>query len=315
MCIVLVTRNKKYTIILSNRDEFLSRPTLRVEWWPGPQSNVLSGRDLARPSRGTWLGITRQGRVAVLTNFREETEQGAGAAAISRGEITKEFLVSEKGVEEWIAEVLEMGVYKHVGGFSLMAGVLRKEMRGFAVVSNRSSVEEGGADYVLTEREDGVVGYECEGLSNSLYGDEWPKVKLGKKLLLHLREEGGMEEETFVERCFELLSYEPSQVGGALIYLGRILSRIRQLMEHFASRFLFPSLLCQRCRQYLRIIHRVFLLVLSTIMFLKIISRNGLPRINLGYMERVNRQSCLLIARMGEWCSLSGHCGMRRDRL
>lgn len=209
MCIVLVTRNKKYTIILSNRDEFLSRPTLRVQWWPSPHSNVLSGRDLARPSRGTWLGITRQGRLAVLTNFREETEQVAGAAAISRGEITKEFLMSDKGVEEWIAEVLETGVYKNVGGFSLMAGVLRKKMRGFAVVSNRSSVEEGGADYVLTEREDGVVGYECEGLSNSLYGDEWPKVKLGKRLLGRLREEESMDEDTFIERCFELLSYGP----------------------------------------------------------------------------------------------------------
>ena len=133
----------------------------------------------------------------------------AGAAAISRGEITKEFLMSDKGVEEWIAEVLETGVYKNVGGFSLMAGVLRKKMRGFAVVSNRSSVEEGGADYVLTEREDGVVGYECEGLSNSLYGDEWPKVKLGKRLLGRLREEESMDEDTFIERCFELLSYGP----------------------------------------------------------------------------------------------------------
>lgn len=160
------------------------------------------------------MGITRQGRVAVLTNFREETEQGAGAAAISRGEITKEFLESNKGVEDWIAEVLETGVYKHVGGFSLMAGVLRKSMKGFAVLSNRSSIDDGGADYVLTEREDGVVGYECEGLSNSLFGDEWPKVKLGKKLLCQLREEEELDEDTFIERCFELLSYEPCQMEG-----------------------------------------------------------------------------------------------------
>jgi uncharacterized protein with NRDE domain len=211
MCIVLVTRNKKYIVILSNRDEFLSRPTLRAQWWPHPHTHILSGRDLARPTRGTWLGITRQGRFAVLTNFREETEEGAGAAALSRGEITKEFLTSEKGVEEWIQEVLETGVYKNVGGFSLMAGVLRRRMkRGVAVVSNRSCVEEGGADYVLTEGEDGeVVGYECEGLSNSLFGDEWPKVKMGKKLLGELREEDVVDETAFIERCFELLSYAP----------------------------------------------------------------------------------------------------------
>src|SRR6266496_4647681 len=150
MCIVLVTRTKKYSIILSNRDEFLARPTIRATWWPTPDNNILAGRDLARPSHGTWLGITRQGRIAVLTNYREECEQDAAAAAVSRGEITKEFLLSEKDVEEWIQEVLESGVYSTVGGFSLMCGIFRKGGRGFAVVSNRSSLERG-ADYVLEE--------------------------------------------------------------------------------------------------------------------------------------------------------------------
>ena len=109
MCIVLITRTKKYSIILSNRDEFLARPTMRATWWPTPHNYVLAGRDLARPSHGTWLGITRQGRIAALTNYREESEQGATAAAVSRGEITKEFLFSDKDVEEWIQEVLESG--------------------------------------------------------------------------------------------------------------------------------------------------------------------------------------------------------------
>ena len=140
----------------------------------------------------------------MLTNFREETEQGATAAAVSRGEITKEFLISDKPMEDWIQEVLKTGAYKNVGGFSLMAGVLRKQTRGFAVVSNRSCLENGGADYVLTE-ENGVVGHECEGLSNSLFGEEWPKVKMGKQLLGELRKEV-RDENVFIERCFELLS-------------------------------------------------------------------------------------------------------------
>ena len=68
-----------------------------------------------------------------------------------------------------------------------MCGIFRKGGRGFAVVSNRSSLERG-ADYVLEEeRED--VGYECTGLSNSLIHDEWPKVKMGKELLYKLKEE------------------------------------------------------------------------------------------------------------------------------
>ena len=206
MCIVLVTRTKKYSIILSNRDEFLARPTLHATWWPSPHSQVLAGRDLARPQHGTWLGITRQGRIAVLTNYREESEVGASSAAISRGEITNEFLLSEKGIEEWIQEVLASGVYTNVGGFSLMCAVLRKQQRGYAVVSNRSSLEKG-ADYILTkENEAEVVGYECDGLSNSLLHDEWPKVKIGKELLQKLASKDITDEETFIEECFDLLS-------------------------------------------------------------------------------------------------------------
>jgi uncharacterized protein with NRDE domain len=206
MCIVLVTRTKTHSLLLSNRDEFLVRPTLRAGWWPAPHNNVLAGRDLARPSHGTWLGITRQGRLAVLTNFREETEEGATAATLSRGEITKEFLLSEKGVDEWIAEVLESGVYENVGGFSLMCTVLKKGKGGYAVISNRSSVEKG-ADYVLSSEND-VLGYECTGLSNALIHDEWPKVKLGKELLEALAKEDITDEDAFIDKCFDLLRYQ-----------------------------------------------------------------------------------------------------------
>jgi uncharacterized protein with NRDE domain len=205
MCIVLVTRTKKYTIVLSNRDEFLTRPTSRAKWWPHPGSHVLAGRDEARPAHGTWLGITRHGRIAVLTNFREETEEGAMAAAISRGEITKEFLLSEKPIEEWILEVLSTGVYKNVGGFSLICGVLKKSSSGFAVVSNRSSLDQG-ADYILTKDPEDLA-FETEGLSNSLFHEEWPKVKSGKKLIHELQSEDIQDEGELIARCFEILSY------------------------------------------------------------------------------------------------------------
>lgn len=207
MCILLVTRTKKYSIFLSNRDEFLARPTTRADWWPSPNNHILGARDLARPAHGTWLGITRQGRIAVLTNFREETEEGANAAAISRGEIVKEFLLSDKPIEEWIREVLATGVYKNVGGFSLVCAVIKKEVKGYAVVSNRSSLEKG-ADYVLGVEGHSIVGDAgVAGLSNSLIHDEWPKVKLGKQLLKDLTKNDIDDEEEFIEKAFELLSY------------------------------------------------------------------------------------------------------------
>jgi uncharacterized protein with NRDE domain len=197
MCILLITKTKKYYIVLSNRDEFLARPTLPATWWPA-HPNVLGGRDLARPSQGTWLGITRQGRIAVLTNYREETEEGANMGTVSRGEITKEFLLSEKEVGDWIQEVLQTGVYKNVGGFSLLCGLLGED--GYTVLSNRSSLDKG-PDYVGKEE------YVCEGLSNSLIHDEWPKVKQGKKLVDELTKDDIDNEEEFIQKAFELLWY------------------------------------------------------------------------------------------------------------
>jgi uncharacterized protein with NRDE domain len=204
MCIVLVTWTKRYKILLSNRDEFLDRPTLHASWWPSPDDTVFAGRDLVRPSHGTWLGITRQGRIVVLTNYHE-TEEGVAAAPVLRGEFTREFLISKKPVNEWVQEVLENRVYRNVGRFSLMCSILKKgSMEGYAVISNRSCVEIG-ADYIVLTKEDDVLGYECLGLSNAFIHDEWPKVKMGKILLAALAKEDIKDEDSFINKCFDLL--------------------------------------------------------------------------------------------------------------
>ncbi len=44
------------------------RPTQPVHFWPDHPS-VLAGRDAV--GHGTWLGITKNGRFAFVTNFRE----------------------------------------------------------------------------------------------------------------------------------------------------------------------------------------------------------------------------------------------------
>ena len=46
---------------------FNFRPTQPLTWWLG--DGILGGRD--GQAGGTWLAATRNGRVALLTNFRE----------------------------------------------------------------------------------------------------------------------------------------------------------------------------------------------------------------------------------------------------
>ena len=292
MCIVLVTRTKKYYIILSNRDEFLARPTTRADWWPKPNDNVLSGRDLARSTHGTWLGITKQGRLTVLTNFRENSEAAANGATISRGEITKEFLLSDKPLDQWIEEVLSSGVYKDVGGFSLLCTILRKDAPKMAVISNRSTIEKG-AHYVLGV-ENEVVGCQCEGLSNSLYHDEWPKVKLGKKLLAELTENDIENEEEFIEKGFKLLSYDLDLFQGA--NSERIRLRRRRRLIPFVFPFTFRNGQRLPFLRYLRI--------------MTMFCRNGHLRIIPDGMERESRRSSWFLAKMEGSCTLSARYGM-----
>lgn len=205
MCILLVTtRHPSYAyVILNNRDEFLARPTARAAWWTPPHSHVLGGRDLQREVQGTWLGITKQGRLAVLTNFREdggEVIQGAR----SRGELPKMFLgvpaESIESPEDFAKRLVEGEGVTGVGGFSLMFGQLRKTSRsqgGMGIVSNRMKEAKE-----VKWTEEGTWG-----LSNSHYGDRtWPKVVHGEELLNHAVEQEYQDQESFIEQCFSILS-------------------------------------------------------------------------------------------------------------
>lgn len=54
-------------IVVANRDEFYERPTAVAGFWED-HPTILAGRDLLQ--MGTWLGVTKTGRFAALTNYR-----------------------------------------------------------------------------------------------------------------------------------------------------------------------------------------------------------------------------------------------------
>ena len=57
--------------LISNRDEFYQRPTAGLKAWEN--SPIIAGQDLQ--SGGTWMGVTKSGRWAVVTNFRDATDK------------------------------------------------------------------------------------------------------------------------------------------------------------------------------------------------------------------------------------------------
>lgn len=101
--------------IAANRDEFHERAALPARPWPdAPQ--VIAGRDLT--AGGTWLGLSRARRWALLTNFRDPGAQREGLE--SRGRLVSDFLLSGISPEEYTKYIYsKAGQYN---GFNLIVG-------------------------------------------------------------------------------------------------------------------------------------------------------------------------------------------------
>jgi uncharacterized protein with NRDE domain len=213
MCIALLsTAHPDYPLVLlSNRDEFLNRPTAPAHWWKEPHNHVLGGRDLQRPEQGTWLGLTKDGRIAILTNFRDEGNEIARDK--SRGAIVSAYLSKSPGEKESDDEfarrlVEDVGI-NDVGGFSLVFGHLQPSadgsFQGLSIISNRTT---DPSNLIRIAENTGEV----YGLSNSHFGDlTWPKIVHGEQLLrqaINASVTRKDSHEHFINSLFDVLSVD-----------------------------------------------------------------------------------------------------------
>ncbi|OJJ58747.1 hypothetical protein ASPSYDRAFT_152446 [Aspergillus sydowii CBS 593.65] len=206
MCIALIsTAHPSYSlIIINNRDEYLRRPTAPADYWPAPNTRILGGRDLARKTQGTWMGVTRTGKVAVLTNYRERTSDAATGQQ-SRGAIVNSWLTRtpDHPTPEYVEEMVASPTARNVGGFSLVCGYVNEPL---AIVSNRSS-DMDQITWIAGEKG------QTKGLSNTVFDDRsWPKILEGERLVddaieEHVKEQKGEgEEELLIEKLIEVLN-------------------------------------------------------------------------------------------------------------
>ena len=86
-------------LLIANRDEYYARPTEPLHWWN--EAAILAGRDLQ--AGGTWLGVSRSGRLAALTNYRGPTAMRADAP--SRGELVSAYLQTESSAMDYLTEL------------------------------------------------------------------------------------------------------------------------------------------------------------------------------------------------------------------
>lgn len=137
--------------LISNRDEFYYREALPLAEWV--DSQIIAGQDVS--SHGTWLGINKQGKWAIITNFREPNKGGTHER--SRGLLVTDYL---NGTQSPMQFAQSLSAVQDYAGFNLVVGDLQQAV----VFSNRGTAPT-------------LLGSGVYTLSNGLISDNWPKME------------------------------------------------------------------------------------------------------------------------------------------
>lgn len=207
MCLILFSINEHpdyKLVIAANRDEFYNRQTAAAAFW-NDHPDLLAGRDLE--AGGTWMGITRSGRISMLTNYRDP--KNISPTAPSRGHLVSNFLVGNIDAEQYMQAVLPDA--SRYNGFNL-------------VVGNTDHL------WYLSNYQQGMyrIGPGIHGLSNHLLDSPWPKVERGTAQLKKL-----LETKFTVDQLFELLYDDHIAADNLLPDTGIGVDRERALSSMF----------------------------------------------------------------------------------
>jgi uncharacterized protein with NRDE domain len=161
MCLAVIAldAHPRYAVVLAaNRDEFHARGAQSAYWWNDPGgAPILAGRDLVQG--GTWLGVSRGGRWAFVTNVREPSRFDPRAP--SRGKLVPALLRDARPLPDAFEAIV--GGAQGYNGFNLVAG----DTATAAFGSNRGPRAQ-------------ALGRGIHGVSNAGLDTPWPKLVRAK---------------------------------------------------------------------------------------------------------------------------------------
>lgn len=182
MCLVFLSiqNHPNYKLIIAgNRDEFYNRRTAAAGYW-NDHPNVLGGRDLE--AGGTWLAVTQQGKIGLVTNYRDP--QHIDANAPSRGHLVSDYLIGSESPDAYLKKISTNG--KRYNGFNLIVG----DADSLWYYSNYGQgVQQLGPGFY--------------GLSNHLLETSWPKVLRGKEKIKPVLARDIIDPETLFEILYD----------------------------------------------------------------------------------------------------------------
>ena len=208
MCLIFLSLNNHPTykfILAANRDEFYHRKTAAADFWEDhPQ--ILGGRDLE--AMGTWLGMTRSGKVSLLTNYRDP--KNINPDAPSRGRLVSDYLEGTVRAETYLKEIESDG--SQYNGFNLITGTM-DDLWYFSNYSKSIKKLRAG----------------LHGLSNHLLDTPWPKVVRGKERIQRILQQSTIG----TDALFEFLYDEQRAPDAQLPDTGIGMERERTLSSMF----------------------------------------------------------------------------------
>lgn len=234
MCILLfkfdprpVSKNAYRLILAANRDEFYHRPSKSAEFWDS-SNEILSGLDMEEGKEGgTWLGISKKGKLAALTNYMQpKTDQNAKG----RGALVTNFLTGDLDSYSYLKKVsLEGHLYN---GFNLLAADLNTTKGDVICYYGNKG-----------EPEPVFLNAGIYGLSNSLLDTPWKKLEYGKQLFTEVvkRSQDLTKEELVQELLTVMNNQQPQLPDPAIEEQGK--DYVRPVLNEYAA-------ICVRCPGY-----------------------------------------------------------------
>lgn len=206
-------------VLAGNRDELHARAAAPLHRWP-EAPHVLAGKDLV--SGGGWLGVSDEGRLAVVTNLRGYGPPQEGRP--SRGQLVADVLTGQ-------------------GAFADPASADLEPLNPFSLITVAAGRATFCANRPAVARRELAPG--LYGLSNGALDEPWPKTRRLKQALADWLAAGAAE----LEAMFAALADESRPPDAELPASGLELERERIASAVFIRNPLYGT----RCSTLVRV--------------------------------------------------------------
>ncbi|XP_041354262.1 transport and Golgi organization protein 2 homolog isoform X2 [Gigantopelta aegis] len=154
-------------VLVNNRDEFWERQT-ELASFGGKDKRVVCGRDCMQGREGgTWVGMSREGRLGVLLNILGQLDPDKKP----RGRLVTNFVSGNQSIEEYFSEISHDA--NQYNGFNLVLVDVGKVATTTRLFSNAL----GYNGTHINQLEDGEV----HGVGNAMFEKPWKKICYGRE--------------------------------------------------------------------------------------------------------------------------------------